>query len=138
MKKLLRILSLLAALVLLAVPALAEDDDFCYEDGNPPVAPDINLPANPSTGYQWTFTVDDEEVLEVFDNGFLAPDAASDVLGAPGTHTFRLYGAEFGTATVTFTYARSWEDKPLYTLTLHVQVDEAGNACIFQMAADLF
>ena len=128
MKKMIRILCLALTLMMVAVPALAWD----YE-GDPPVAPEIQLPANPTTGYTWHYVVEDPAVLEVCDHGYLVP-GDNEMLGAGGLQRYRLDGAEEGMTVVTFTYARSWEGEALYTITYYVQVDAAGNVGIFQMS----
>lgn len=131
MKNLNRIIALLMTLLLLTVPALAEDD--YYDD--PPVSPDISLPSNPSTGYRWTFSSEDLDVIEIFENGFFTD--SEGLLGAAGHETFRIYGYEEGMATVTFTYGRSWEEEPLYTLVVQLIVDANWNVSIFQMSLDI-
>lgn len=114
-------------LALLCAGALAEMD---YEDGNPPLAPDIMLPENPSTGYLWT-AVTDDPCVEIMDNGFY--DDGTGLAGAGGTHSFRLFGAEAGYAEITLTYGRAWEDQPLYTLIYRVIVEESGDVMIYEM-----
>lgn len=128
MKKLLVIL-LAALLALFSLSALAEDD-FDYEDGNPPLAPEISLAANPSTGYQWRFEVDDP-CVEVTDHGFYEGD--TELLGAGGTQGFRLNGAEAGYAEIEFTYARSWTDAPQHTLIYRVIVTEDLDVMIYEV-----
>lgn len=127
MKILPRILALLAALLMMALPALAED----YEDGNPPIAPELQLPSNPSTGYRWMYECDDAEVLSVCEHGFRSN--AEGLLGAGGYEGFRLDGAEEGFANIIFRYGRSWEDQPLFALVYQVIVDADLNVTIFQM-----
>lgn len=131
MKKLTRILTLLLALLLLTVPVLAED----YEDGNPPVAPELRLPSNPSTGYHWMVSCEDLDVIEIFEDGFFSDDEG--LLGAGGVEVFRIFGFEEGMATVTFHYGRSWEEEPLHTLVCQMIVDADWNVSIFQMELQL-
>ena len=84
----------------------------------------ITFTENPTTGYEWTYTVSDDTVLAVADEEYAAPD--SEMAGAPGTHTWVLSGLKEGEASVIFTYARSWEsapDDPVVTMTFTVDAD---------------
>ena len=130
MKKTIRILCLVLMVMMAALPVLAQG---C--EGDPPIAPEIQLPANPTTGYTWHCTVEDPAVLDVCDQGYY-PTGDNEMLGAGGWQLYRLDGAEEGMTIVTFTYARSWEAEPLYSLAYYVQVDAHGNAYITQMSFD--
>lgn len=123
---------LLAALLLVfcASGASASMAKAEYEDGNPPCAPQIEVPANPTTGYRWT-AVSDDDCVEVFDFGFFPDDNA--LLGAGGSQVFRLNGAQPGSAEVTLTYGRAWEEAPQHTLIYRVIVEEDLNVMIFEM-----
>lgn len=59
------------------------------------------------------------------------------LVGGGGEYRFALTGLQEGTATITFTYARAWEDKaPLYTLTYQVRVDADMNVAILGCSFD--
>lgn len=109
--------------VLLLAGALAFG--ACAEEtGNAPQNPAVILAGNPTTGYTWTATVEDESVLSVTEDGFAADSAGEGMVGAGGYQRFTLAGAAEGYTTVTFAYARSWEDEaPVYTLEYDVSVD---------------
>lgn len=128
MKKMNRFWAIVLALMVCMTAFTAVADE--YENGNPPLAPELELASNPTTGYRWFVTCDDEAVVEITEHGFVSD--AEGLLGAGGTENFRLDGAEEGYAVITFRYARSWEEDALYTLTCHVFVNEALDVCIFQ------
>ena len=71
----------------------------------------VKLPANPTTGYQWTVREYDKALLKLTDSSYLA--SHSGMIGAGGTmvYTFeRLDGAVWPkSTTLLFSYARSWE-----------------------------
>lgn len=125
-----KLLILLLSLMLLAVPALADDD---YEGGDPPLAPDLELKGNATTGYSWLYEVEDPSILTVTDNGFVPDEGTEGMTGAGGIFTFRLDGLKVGFTTVTFRYARSWEteEAPLCTISYTVDVDDDGDATIY-------
>lgn len=118
--------ALILVLLLCAwIPAFAEEL---------PLSPCIRLNGNPTTGYTWTYEISRPEVLSVAEE-YTADDAPTGKLGAGGEYAFLLNGVSEGTATVTFTYARSWENKqPAYTLVYRVSVDEGLNAVILESA----
>ncbi len=123
--------ALLSALFLaLYAPALAQS-------GGSPLAPDLFLRGNPTTGYAWHFQVEDENVLAVIDNGFLQDEAPADAVGVGGVFAFRLSGAKAGLTSVTFRYARAWEEEGnAPAIVYRVSVDDALNAVISQIEAD--
>lgn len=127
-----KLLLCLLALMLLALPVLAE------EGGDPPLAPDLYLKGNPSTGYEWLYKVDDPTVLTVTDNGFEPSSEGEGLVGAGGDYTFRLDGLTSGMTDVTFVYARSWEtdEAPLCTLVYSVLVEDNLDAKIFNCQVD--
>ena len=73
----------------------------------------VTLPANPTTGYQWTVTNYDKKILMMTGSKFLAP--RTRLMGAGGQMTFtfaRVKGKSYPKSTqLSFTYARSWEPK---------------------------
>ena len=73
----------------------------------------VGLPANPSTGYQWTITSYDKKIVKLTASQFIPP--RTRLIGAGGKMTFtfvRIKGQPVPKATqMTFTYARSWDKK---------------------------
>jgi len=73
----------------------------------------ITLPANPTTGFQWTVKEYDKAILKLAGNQYLAPQPK--LMGAGGEMCFifsRVKGATYPkTTTLLFRYSRSWEHK---------------------------
>lgn len=87
----------------------------------------ISLPANPSTGYEWVYTMDRDDVLVFSKDEY----RANTVLGMPertgegGMQTYVFQAEGEGTVTINFSYVRPWEksDKPAATASYTYTVD---------------
>lgn len=83
----------------------------------------VVLPANPTTGYQWTVTAYDKKLFKMTNSRYIAPQ--TKLIGAGGKMTFtfeRLKGQSYPQSTaMTFTYARSWEPKSAMLQPVTVQ-----------------
>ena len=66
----------------------------------------IELPGNPTTGYEWTVAQLDPAFLRLADSTY-APD--SSAIGSGGTYTFRFETLQPGATTLALAYRRSWE-----------------------------
>ena len=73
----------------------------------------VLLPANPTTGYQWTVTKYDKTFLQLTDSHYLPPVSKRMGTGGQMQFTFtRIKGKLYPHNTkMSFTYARSWEPK---------------------------
>lgn len=73
----------------------------------------VTLPANPTTGYQWTLTSYDQSLLQMTGSKYVAPQ--TKLIGAGGNtmFTFMLVkGKTYPQSTqMSFTYARAWDPK---------------------------
>lgn len=71
----------------------------------------INLPANPTTGYQWSLVQFDRELLSLTSSLYQKPD--TKLIGAGGNmlYTFSLNKGKAypKTSEIIFKYARPWE-----------------------------
>ncbi|WP_133131373.1 protease inhibitor I42 family protein [Legionella yabuuchiae] len=81
----------------------------------------VKLPANPTTGFQWSIKDYDKKRFEMVDGQFTAPQ--TKLIGAGGTmvYTFKLQpGKTYPEKTkMLFKYARSWEpESATYTRVL--------------------
>lgn len=90
----------------------------------------VNLPANPSTGYTWVAASDQENVIRIEDLGFSMDDG--DLVGAPGVMQLEVCGVAPGSAALTLSYTRPWEEDavPTVSFTWNVTVDEANNVAL--------
>ncbi|MDY6826795.1 MAG: protease inhibitor I42 family protein [Bacillota bacterium] len=68
----------------------------------------VKLEENPSTGYNWHWTVGPEGVVVLDSEEFIAAED-EEVVGVPGRHEFVFRAEEAGEAEVVFQYYRDWE-----------------------------
>ena len=88
----------------------------------------ITLPANATTDYEWVYEISDAEVLELVNQEYLFDDKEAKLVGVGGIWTASFQGvfkAE-GEAELVLNYKRSWEDEPIQTRLLRVNVLENG------------
>ena len=82
----------------------------------------LQLPGNPSTGYDWEVTIGNPSVLE---QGMRRFTPSSSAMGAGGTYNFWFQPKAAGKTDLTLVYRRSWETDiaPLktYKITIAVQ-----------------
>ena len=84
----------------------------------------VKLGANPTTGYQWgDAQISNQAVISQQSYNYVEPEN-TDMVGAPGTDVWVFDAKAAGTATITFSYARPWEEgtPATYTLTVNVTV----------------
>lgn len=84
---------------------------------------EVSLEGNPTTGYVWSATLSNPDVLAVAYDQFNTPDGANpNTVGASGMHTFQFEGLNKGKCIVTLVYQRPFEDKPVQKKTYMVTV----------------
>lgn len=88
--------------------------------------------SNPSTGYAWTAETDGDCVLLTGDE-FRQTPGTENLAGAGGKQYYTFKAVKEGTATIVFTYARSWE-KTEYdrTVTAVINVDSSLKVTVVQ------
>jgi len=72
----------------------------------------IALDANMTTGYNWSQTIKDTNVVAYVDNAYVAAASDPQIVGGGGTDTFTFKAVGKGTTTITLFYARPWESVP--------------------------
>lgn len=94
--------------------------------------------SNPSTGYGWTAKIDGDAVALTEDRFEAAAQTGPTALaGAPGRQYYTFSAVRPGTATVTFTYARSWEQTDAdRTATAVLTVAADGTLSVTQFQQD--
>jgi inhibitor of cysteine peptidase len=81
---------------------------------------ELVLPGNPSTGYEWVMTEAPPNLQQVGEPEFV-PE--SDLIGAGGEFHFRFKATEPGTAQLSFSYERPFEEvEPLDAFEIEVTV----------------
>ncbi|HZL82097.1 MAG TPA: protease inhibitor I42 family protein [Candidatus Deferrimicrobium sp.] len=83
----------------------------------------IALDANATSGYNWSQTTKDTNVVAYVDIAYVATASSTQVVGGSGTVTFTFKAVGKGTTTILFAYARPWESvPPSQTRTITVTV----------------
>lgn len=106
-----------------------------------PLSPVLVLESNRTTGYDWSWVIDNEAVVAVSatyvsDMYFDVPDMVPPV-GGGGRTRFQLTGLTPGETTITFAYKRFWrEDTPIREVICRVSVDEDLNVTILSSKDD--
>lgn len=83
----------------------------------------INLPANPTTGYNWNVDYD-YALLSLESSDYMA--SSSRALGARGTSIYVFEPLRSGRTTIYFVYKRSWENIVADTKAFQVDIWEEG------------
>ena len=102
-------------------------------------SPILMLECNRTTGFDWSWEIDRENVVDVTCDYIVNwhPESEDDIMpsGVGGCCNITLTGLAPGTATITSTYRRPREEKaPLYTLVYRVSVDEELSVSILSSA----
>ena len=79
----------------------------------------VELPGNPTTGYEWTVVRADPTLFRLEKSSF-SPD--SSAIGAGGTFSFRFQLLRPGADDLRIAYRRSWENAPVDSFSLSVTV----------------
>lgn len=105
------------------------------DNGESPARPVLVRESNPSTGFDWSWVIDNEAVVAV--SATYVPDMYYDVpdmmppVGGGGRTRIQLTGLTPGETTVTFAYKRIWrEDTPIREVICRVSVDGDLNVTI--------
>ena len=133
MKKLVTLTALIVAIAAVAIGAASFREPWTAPDtdivsGYVPNAVDLYMPSNPTTGYSWTYEIEDPSIVSLRDEYF-SQSMESDLVGAGGTHWFHISGEKPGITSVTFRYLRAWEtdippaEQTTYRLSVNDQLD---------------
>ena len=93
---------------------------------------DVSLPANDTTGYTWTYSVDDADMFTCTET-YTEDENSAGLLGVGGTWTLNVVPtmAKAGECNITFNYARSGEEAdPAQTYSVKLFVNESGSVSI--------
>jgi inhibitor of cysteine peptidase len=69
----------------------------------------ITIDENPTTGYQWRFSVSDEKIVSMSKDEYVPDSRAEDVEGAGGQRVLTFKANAKGNTTINMVYERSWE-----------------------------
>ncbi len=103
--------------------------------GAQPQTATLKLSANPTTGYEWE-AVQNPELFEITSE--YTPDTEdATVAGAGGTEVFTLKPLKKGTAEVSFSYARPWEEEAASVITYSLKVSGSMKISVESARASL-
>ena len=86
----------------------------------------MELPSNPTTGYEWTVEQDKLKLIKLADKELTGKTISSNAerMGAPGKQLFTFIPKEEGMDTITFLYRRNWEPNDrstIYNLRVNIE-----------------
>lgn len=84
----------------------------------------LELPENPTTGYEWQ-VIQDQELFDI-KSEYVEDKKDEDMVGVGGTQIFTLTPKEAGETEITFSYLRSWEEgiEPDTQISYQMKVSE--------------
>ncbi len=91
---------------------------------------EIKLEGNPTTGYNWDYNVNTNEVIKEESKDYKSDAAGLSIEGAGGIYTWKFLGIKEGTTKVVFKYSRPWENEVLETKTYIFTVDKDLNITV--------
>ena len=88
----------------------------------------IQLEENPTTGFSWSYTISDADVIHLVEDGYKESSEDPEVVGSGGMHEYRFEGLDAGEAIIIFDYFKSWEGEETAEehLEFNVIVNEDG------------
>ncbi|MDR2035357.1 MAG: protease inhibitor I42 family protein [Coriobacteriales bacterium] len=93
----------------------------------------VKLSGNPTTGYNWTYTLDNEGVVKELSNKYVEDPNPNNFDGVGGMYIFEFESVAKGETTISFFYARGWEEKPTVADAVYkAVVDEDLNLTLTQ------
>ena len=94
----------------------------------------ISLTENPTTGYQWVLEPSADGILIPQSDEYVLSGTPGGLVGAGGTHTWRLAAAAAGEVTLRFSLERSFEPGAVQELRFILSVDEGLKAALKMIA----
>jgi predicted secreted protein len=70
----------------------------------------VSLPGNPSTGYTWHYSKEENSILKLKSSSFEQNKAPKGLVGVPGIFYFTFESKNKGKEEIKFIYMRSWEN----------------------------
>ncbi len=96
----------------------------------------VQLDSNATTGYQWSASASDNLMVELTSEDYVADDNGSShgllggAVGVGGTTYYEFKALSPGKVTLTFSYARSWENSAIKEVRLYLLIDKDLNFSI--------
>lgn len=86
---------------------------------------DVELYANPTSGYSWEYSFDKNGVITLSETYYL-PDTSAILSGGGGTQKFVFRAVGSGTVNVTFKYVKDFDNDVASTYVYTYTVDDSG------------
>jgi predicted secreted protein len=84
----------------------------------------IELEENPTTGYEWHYTIDGEDIIEIVDDSYQANENAEEMVGVGGIRKIEIKGIKKGLAIINLEYSQEWStEEPIQTEEFRVKVE---------------
>ena len=96
----------------------------------------LKLSANPTTGYEWSFT----QTPNLFDvsSEYVQDETDEEMVGVGGIETFTLTPTKAGSTEINFYYKQPWDENSLDTrLTYQISVDKNMQITVEAMTSEL-
>ncbi len=92
----------------------------------------IELEGNPTTGYTWVYTVEDEALISIKESEkYLGKNG---MVGAPSLFTYKITALKRGATKILFEYKRPWEENPpLETKVYGITIEQNGKLLNLQI-----
>lgn len=115
--------------------SVAHDDTLTYAIDQDASTLTVTLLGNSTTGYEWTAQLSAEDVLTEESADYVPDEAAADTAGAGGAMVFVYKAADGskGSVTLTFSYAREWEEAPIRVYEMDIAIDAAGLPAVVEV-----
>lgn len=92
----------------------------------------IQFKGNPTTGYNWFYSLDDEGIVSVDQNVKYLGERG--LVGAPSMYTYSFTSLKEGETEIHFVYKRSWEkDSEIDFKNFRISVNRAGEIKITEL-----
>ncbi len=72
----------------------------------------VRLNENPTTGYQWTYAIGDESIVQFVKEDYQADSKDTQLAGSGGVKEVTFKALKKGQTTIAMVYERSWEKNP--------------------------
>ncbi len=107
MKKLLMIAGLAAVVCVLILTACGSSSAAVASQVSDPSITFVVLDSNPTTGYSWSCSIKDSNILSLVSDNYTQDEAPAGMTGVGGKHRFVFQGKKAGSTEATLSYARA-------------------------------
>ena len=92
----------------------------------------LELKGNPTTGYTWLYTIEDDSIIQVKEE--VKYLGKKGMVGAPSLFTYTVRSLKQGNTNLKFEYKRPWEDKEAENVrNYEVTVKENGQILLVEI-----